>query len=185
MCTVVSTTGADLAFILTFTSTSTGPLAAVSCVAEDDGLGRLLACLARSRGSLGRVVRRLRGGRSWDLSFVEQRDGLTTQPVGRWGGTGGRCMRAACRRRRLDYMYGGLSITSYSCRSYMRVLLVCIPTTRQETTMSCRHTPQKEIARTPNHLTTSYACVCRLVGNKRPNDRLVGHTLHCDLHTSA
>jgi hypothetical protein len=85
--------GADLAFNLTFTFTSTGPLTAVSCVAEDDGLGRLACQPARSRGSLGRVVRRLRGGRSWDLSFVKQRDGLPNPSVG--GGEGlGRCMHA-------------------------------------------------------------------------------------------
>ena len=91
MCTVVSTTGRTLLSVLTFTFAFHFPLAllaAVSCVAEDDGLEK--ACpFAWVNSWLGRVGATTQGdGRSWDLSFVKATRWIT-QPVGWWGGDWG------------------------------------------------------------------------------------------------
>ena len=95
--------GADLAFSSDFHFRFHFPLAllaAVSCVAEDDGLEK--ACpFAWVNSWLGRVGATTQGdGRSWDLSFVKATRWIT-QPVGWWGGDWGAARPG--RRRRLDY----------------------------------------------------------------------------------
>ena len=118
-------------------------------------------------------------GRSWDLSFVKATRWIT-QPVGWWGGDWGAARPG--RRRRLDY--AGWSINNIRIHAGL-ICESCLydvsftdlqATTRQETTsihpLSCRRTPQKETLRVTS------PCHLHVVGNKRTDDGLVGHTLH-------